>query len=87
MKQPPSGPDPYFCLAQLAKEAGVSERWLRARLSDPVRPLPCYRIGGVVLVRLSEFHAWMQSYRCVGDAAVGILVDEVLRDLHRPVTP
>lgn len=80
------GPDPYFRLAQLAIEAGVSVRWLRARLSDPERPLPCYRIGGVVLVRLSEFHAWMQGYRCIGDAAVGVLVDEVLRDLQRSAT-
>ena len=76
--------DPYLSLKALVGYSGLSERKLREHLIDPVHPLPCYRPGGPrgkVLVRRSEFDAWMAKYRQVGQADVSKLVDKVLRDL------
>ena len=47
--------DPYLTLRALSTYSGLSVRKLRDYLTDPVHPLPCYRLGGKVLVRRSEF--------------------------------
>jgi len=76
--------DPYLTLKAAAEYGGVSVRWLRAALTDPVRPLPCYRPGGKggkVLVRRSDFDAWMAQFRAVGDVDLDAIVNEVLEDL------
>ena len=41
-----------------------------------------YRLGGKILVRRSEFDAWMAAYRRVGQADVARIVDSVMRDLR-----
>jgi len=76
--------DPYLTLKAAAEYGGVSVRWLRTALTDPVHPLPCYRPGGKggkVLVRRSDFDAWMARFRAVGDADLDAMVREVLRDV------
>jgi hypothetical protein len=75
--------DPYFSLRGLAHYSGCSVRWLRARLTDPHHPLPCYRAEGKVLVRRSEFDGWIARYRRVGDPAVARVVGAVLGGLRR----
>ena len=50
----------------LAEYSCISVRSLRDHLIDPAHPLPCYRIGGKVLVRRSEFDAWAGQFRRVG---------------------
>ena len=55
--------DPYLPLKALSGYCGLSVRKLRGFLNDPVRPLPCYRVGGKLLVRRSEFDAWIAGYR------------------------
>ncbi len=55
--------DPYLGLRALASYSGCSVRWLRERLADPAHPLSCYRVGGKLLVRVSEFDAWMAAQR------------------------
>jgi hypothetical protein len=45
-----------------------------------VRPLPCYRVCGKILVRRSEFDEWMTAYRTRSRPGVDTIVDEVLRD-------
>jgi hypothetical protein len=55
----------YLDLKALASYASCSVRFLRARLTDHSNPLPCYRIGGKVLVKRVEFDAWMSQYRHV----------------------
>ena len=47
--------DPYLSLVGLAGYSGLSVRKLRAHLADVMHPLPCYRVGGKILVRRSEF--------------------------------
>ena len=73
--------DPYFGLKALAHYSGLSERKLREYLQDFTHPLPHYRPGGKILVRQSEFDAWMARYRQAGLADVDRIVDEVLRGL------
>jgi excisionase family DNA binding protein len=76
--------DPYLTLKAAAEYGGVSVRWLRTALTDPMHPLPCYRPGGKggkVLVRRSDFDAWMERFRAVGDVDLDAIVNEVLDDL------
>lgn len=74
-----AGPaDPYLTLRTLADYSGCSIRWLRDRLADPHHPLPHYRVAGKVLVRRSEFDAWLARYRRVGRPDVERVVADVL---------
>lgn len=74
--------DPYLTLKGLAAYSGMSVRLLRDCLVEPAHPLPHYRHRGKIVVRRSEFDAWIAAYRQVGRADVGRVVDEVLRDLR-----
>jgi excisionase family DNA binding protein len=83
--------DAYLSLRALARYASLSVRTLRGYLTAKRNPLPCYRPGGKVLVRRSEFDAWMRAFR---DGASGEdrarevnrLIDELCTDLERPLT-
>jgi len=74
--------DPYLSLRALATYSALSVRKLRDYLNDPLHPLPCYRIGGKVLVRRSDFDAWIERFRSAGRADMAAIVDEVLTDLR-----
>jgi hypothetical protein len=73
--------DPFLSLRALASYACVSVRKLRAHVGDPAHPLPHYRVGGKILVRRSEFDAWIAAYRRVGQPGVEGIVDSVMHDL------
>jgi excisionase family DNA binding protein len=73
--------DPFLPLKALADYSGLSVRTLRDYLADPLHPLPCYRVGGKILVRRSEFDAWMACYRQVGNSDVEQIVNDVLKSL------
>jgi Helix-turn-helix domain len=76
--------DPFLSLRSLAGYSSVSVRKLHDYLADPAHPLPHYRVGGKIVVRRSEFDAWMAAYRRIGRADVAAIVDEVMRSL-RPI--
>jgi len=73
--------DPFLSLQALATYSGLSRRKLRDYLTDPTHPLPCYRIGGKIVVRRSEYDGWAASYRQVGQPDVDRVVSDVVRDL------
>jgi hypothetical protein len=73
--------DPFLSLKALATYSGLGVRTLRAHLTDPRHPLPCYRIGGKILVRRSEYDSWAARYRQVGHAEVDRIVSDVVKDL------
>lgn len=75
--------DPFLTLKALASYSGIGVRKLREYLASAARPLPYYRVGGKILVRRSEFDAWMASHRKAHGADVAGIVNEVLQDLHR----
>jgi hypothetical protein len=76
--------DPFLSLQALATYSGLSRRKLRDYLTDPAHPLPCYRIGGKIVVRRSEYDAWAARYRQVGNADLDKVVAETLRGLRAP---
>ena len=73
--------DPFLSLRALAAYSGLGARKLRDYLTDPVHPLPCYRVGGKILVRRSEFDAWIARYRQLGRPDVDRLVADALSGL------
>jgi hypothetical protein len=73
--------DPFLSLRALAGYSGLSVRKLRDYLDDPANPLPCYQVGGKILVRRSEFDFWIAAYRHRGRRDVDKIVDDVLRGL------
>ena len=73
--------DPFLSLRALAAYSGLGARKLRDYLTDPLHPLPCYRIGGKILVRRSEFDAWIARYRQLGRPDVDRLVADALSGL------
>jgi excisionase family DNA binding protein len=74
--------DPFLSLKALASYSGLSVRKLREYLDDPRHPLPQYRVGGKILVRRSEFDAWIAAYRRAGDADVNRIVATVMAELN-----
>lgn len=53
----------YLSLRVLSTYSNLSIRTLRGYLSHRARPLPHYRVGGKVLVKRSEFDAWVTGFR------------------------
>jgi len=76
--------DPFLPLRALASYSGLSVRKLRQHLEDPAHPLPCYRIGGKIVVRRSAFDGWAAQFKTVGNLKVEDVVAEVLADLASP---
>jgi hypothetical protein len=73
--------DAYLPLRVLVAYSGLSIRTLRKYLAHPSYPLPCFRIGGKVLVRRSDYDAWAARFRSAVPSAVDALVRETLRGL------
>lgn len=85
--------DPYLSLRGLAGYSGLSVRLLRSLLRHPSHPLPHYRVGvqggsvGLVagrdgrgckvLVRRSEFDAWMRGWGQAPPGDVGAALDAI----------
>lgn len=56
--------DPFLSLRALERYSGLSRRRLRQLIdAAPDQALPCYRIGGKILVRRSDFDTYMEQYR------------------------
>jgi excisionase family DNA binding protein len=73
--------DPFLSLRALAAYAGLSVRTLRDCLDNPLHPLPHYRIGRKILVRQSEFDAWIRTYRRVASLDIDPIVQDILDGL------
>ena len=80
--------DYFLPLSALAKVSGLSVRKLRALLADPVAPLAHYRPGGKILVRWTEFLAYMEQFRARPVRDVDSMVQEIVKDLKgKPTRP
>jgi hypothetical protein len=70
--------DPYLTLKKLAEYSGIARRTLRQYLELPPQDaLPCYRLPGKILVRASEFDAWIAQYRTRGRPNVAKALEEM----------
>lgn len=67
-------------LTMLSAYAAISVRRLRDYLCDAFRPLPCFRVGGKILVRRSEFDTWMAQHRVKAASAADLnsVVDDLV---------
>lgn len=72
----------HLTLRQLVEHSGWSERWLRARTTDPVDPLPCSKRKGKLMFRRSEYDRWITRQRR-RDGVAGA-VGDVMARLGRP---
>jgi excisionase family DNA binding protein len=69
MSTPTPLTDRYMDRVALEAYAGVSKGTVQDWLAHPEHPLPHYRVdGGKILVRQSEFDAWISQWRIVGSA-------------------
>jgi excisionase family DNA binding protein len=60
--------DPYLGLKAASDYTGLSVKTLRRAVNDiPERALPCYRVGGaLILIRRGELDSWLAQRRTVG---------------------
>lgn len=72
--------DPFMSLRALSTYSGLSVRNLRGHLNASPA-LPHYRVGGKILVRRSEFDAWMGRFRVDRSVDVDAIVREVVDGL------
>jgi hypothetical protein len=70
----------YFDLKALAAYASLSVRSLRSYVADPIDPLPSFRVRKKILVKKSDFDAWLKKHR-VEPHELDPLIDEVLADV------
>jgi len=73
----------WLSLRELTEYASVSERTLREWLHRSTDALPAVRVDGKILVRKSEFDAWLERHRIQPDAPIDVdgIVKAVLRDM------
>jgi excisionase family DNA binding protein len=72
----------WLDLRGLAQYASVSERTLRTWVHRSDDALPAVRVDGKILVRRSQFDAWLEHHRLVPveDVDVDAIVDSLLKD-------
>ena len=73
--------DGYYTLKRLTAYSGLGVRTLRTYLSDATYPLPHYRVGGKILVKRSEFDAWIRPFRRADAARVQAMIADVVKGL------
>jgi hypothetical protein len=70
--------DPFLSLRALATYSGLSVRKLRQYLElPPEEALSCYRVGGRILVRRSEFDAWIAQFQARGRPSLTRAIQEL----------
>jgi predicted DNA-binding transcriptional regulator AlpA len=74
--------DPFLTLKALVAYSGIGLRKLYEYLTDAEHPLPHYRVGGKIVVRRSEFDAWITAYRHIGRTDVAKIAESVLSGLR-----
>ena len=72
--------DPWLSLTALAQYSGLSRKTLLRLIAHEEKPLPHYRLTdtGKIVIRRSEFDAWMEQYRRVGSR-----LDELIEQRRR----
>ncbi|MGH8246609.1 MAG: helix-turn-helix domain-containing protein [Gammaproteobacteria bacterium] len=77
----------WLDLRRLIEYAAVSERTLRAWIHSPADPLPAVCVGRKILVRRSEFDAWLERHRvrALGGPDIDSLESERVNDIVREI--
>ena len=77
---PSSYNDQYLDLKALAEYSSLSVRTLRDYLADPEDPLPGYCIKRKILVKRSEFDAWIGRHRTRHND-LSDMVNDIVKDI------
>ena len=77
--------DGYLTLKGLHEYSSLSVRTLQRACVDPIHPLPHFKLPNKILVRKSDFDAWVQRFKV--DATprrqrLDVIVDDVLASLR-----
>jgi excisionase family DNA binding protein len=72
----------WFSLRELTEYAAVSDRSLREWLHRSCDSLPAVRVNGKILIRRSEFDAWLERHRIQPNNQVDVdgIVSSLLED-------
>jgi hypothetical protein len=74
----------FFALPQLAQWCGLSVRFLRKALRDPLHPLPHFRVTKkTIIVKGADFEDWLANYSADRNE-VDLVVSEVMKNFGIP---
>lgn len=75
----------WLGLRQVTEYANVSERTVREWIHSPLDPLPAAKVGGKILVRKSDFDAYLERHkvRPSGSVDLGGIVEEIIREVSK----
>ena len=71
--------DQYFDLSGLSAYSSIGVSTLRGHIKRDA--LPCFRLRGKILVKKSEFDAWMNRFRLHKRQDISTIVDEAMERL------
>ena len=70
----------FLDLKALSKYSALAVPTLRDYLKGP-DPIPHFKVRGKIIVRLSEFNDWLETYRVDAGQKLGAVVDGIMADL------
>ena len=73
--------DKYFDLKGLSKYSSMGVSTLRDYLKDAAAPMPHFKVKGKILVKQSEFDAWIESNFRVDGSELETIVDGIMDSL------
>jgi len=71
--------DQYFDLKGASAYSSLGESTLRDHIK---KGLPCFKIGGKLLIRMSEFNQWIEGYRLHNKQDLDAIVNDVMDELR-----
>jgi hypothetical protein len=72
----------YLSLRQLSAYASLSVKTLRSYLTDPTNPLPHFKMTGKILVKRTDFDAWMAHWRAKPPDDLDRLVNKLMAEVQ-----
>ncbi len=75
----------WLGLRQVIQYANVSERTVRAWIHSPLDPLPAAKVRGKILVRKSDFDAYLERHKVkpLGSVDLDAIVEEIVREVSK----
>ena len=77
----PSDIDGYLDLRGLSAYSALAVPTLRGYLKDIRKPLPHFKVKGKILIRKSEFDAWLEAHRVSNSNDLNRIVEEAVNSL------
>lgn len=74
--------DGYLPLSDLATYSGLSVRTLRDHLTNGDHPLPHYKVDGRIVVKRSEYDAWVQKFHRTAATPEAELARQILASMR-----